>query len=144
MSIPENSYALRAAAGCGDWKRVDEIMEEFRKLEEELSKRIDFDAYQEFAHLTAIYPPGVALEYVTLGLSSEAGEIAGKVKKAIRDGVPVDFKEGLASELSDVLWYVAELATVIGFKLSDIADKGKRKLLSRKERGVLGGSGDNR
>ncbi len=53
----------------------------------ELAQYQVFDAYQDFTDETAIYPPEKGLEYTALGLASEAGEFAGKVKKMIRDGL---------------------------------------------------------
>lgn len=110
-----------------------------------------FDEYQKAAHETAIYPDEIALAYVTMGLAGEAGEIANKVKKIYRDGesdVRAEFTargdESLAKELGDVLWYCAELATVIGVSLGDVAEANLRKLTARKCSGTLGGSGDNR
>ncbi len=128
-------------------KVSDEAWEEFMLEEqfedfEEMETWYDFDAYQEFTENTAIYPVDVALEYTALGLASEAGEYAGKVKKAIRDG---DYNyEAMAAELGDVLWYVARCAAEIDYSLSDIAQMNVIKLKSRKERGVIGGSGDAR
>lgn len=102
-----------------------------------------FDDYQKFARSTAIYPPDAGIVYPTMGLASEAGEVAGKVKKYIRDGgeFPVD---DLKKELGDVLWYVAVLAGEFGIKLSDVANANAKKLIDRSARGVLSGSGDNR
>jgi len=82
-----------------------------------------------------------------LGLGSEAGEVAGKVKKVIRDNGNVwgeDTRLAAALELGGVLWYVARIASDLGFTLQEIADMNLRQLASRKERGVIGGSGDNR
>lgn len=102
-----------------------------------------FDEYQAFARSVAIYPPNAGIIYPTLGLVSEAGEVAGKVKKCIRDGgsFPVD---ALGAELGDVLWYVSVLAAEFGFTLSEIAEMNKDKLSGRAARGTIGGSGDNR
>jgi NTP pyrophosphatase (non-canonical NTP hydrolase) len=69
------------------------------------------------------------------------------VKKAIRDdaGLLTDERRtSLAAELGDVLWYVAQLATEAGLDLDEIAEDNLAKLLSRRERGVLQGSGDSR
>ena len=82
-----------------------------------------------------------------LGINGEAGEVAEKVKKIIRDKgghISVEDKQELAKELGDVLWYLAVLADQLGVPLEAIADQNLDKLRSRKERGVLGGSGDNR
>ena len=45
----------------------------------------DLDMYQKVALTTAIYPREQAIIYPTLGLTGEAGEVANKVKKIIRD-----------------------------------------------------------
>tara|TARA_R100000458_G_C8255269_1_gene231468 strand:+ start:182 stop:523 length:342 start_codon:yes stop_codon:yes gene_type:complete len=100
------------------------------------------DFYEERASLTAIYPKEKALEYLALGLTSEAGEVAGKVKKLIRDGK--GDKKAIASEIGDVLWYCAMLAKETEVPLNDIMKDNLKKLYSRKERGTLQGSGDNR
>ena len=100
------------------------------------------DFYEERASLTAIYPKEKALEYLALGLTSEAGEVAGKVKKLIRDGK--GDKKAIASEIGDVLWYCAMLAKETKVSLNDIMKDNLKKLYSRKERGTLKGSGDNR
>ena len=109
---------------------------------------MDLNTYQEKARSTAIYPDlGSNIIYPTLGLSGEAGEISEKVKKVMRDdgGVLTDPKrEVLAFELGDVLWYVSQLAAEIDFTLDEIAQMNLDKLFSRKDRGVLGGSGDQR
>lgn len=102
-----------------------------------------FDDYQEHASHTAIYPDAVKIAYPMLGMASEAGEVLGKFKKNLRDGTPVD-REALAAELGDVLWYISAIATDLKISLGYIATTNLDKLVSRKERGVLGGSGDNR
>ena len=50
----------------------------------------------------------------------------------------------MAAEIGDVLWYCAALAKDLNMPLAKIAAKNKEKLLSRKERGTLQGSGDDR
>lgn len=82
-----------------------------------------------------------------LGINGESGEIAEKVKKIIRDKngkVSAADKQDLAKEIGDVLWYLAVFADQLGVKMDDIAQANLDKLQSRKKRGVLGGSGDNR
>ncbi len=107
-----------------------------------------FDEYQKRSRETAIYPDqGRNYVYPTLGLAGEAGEVSEKVKKLIRDkGGRVDdeARAQVEKELGDVLWYVAQLATEMGLSLSAVAEKNIAKLASRRERGALGGSGDNR
>jgi len=104
--------------------------------------------YQERSRRTATYPgAGDNIVYPTLGLAGEAGEVAEKVKKLLRDdgGVMSDERrDALAGELGDVLWYVAQVATEAGLDLDEIAQGNLDKLLSRQRRGVLSGSGDSR
>jgi NTP pyrophosphatase (non-canonical NTP hydrolase) len=104
--------------------------------------------YQELSRRTATYPgAGDNIVYPTLGLAGEAGEVAEKVKKLLRDddGVMSDERrEALAGELGDVLWYVAQVATEAGLDLEELAQGNLDKLLSRQRRGVLSGSGDSR
>ena len=78
-----------------------------------------------------------------LGLVGEAGERAEKLKKSLRDGAVLD-KEGMIKELGDVLFYVAACANFYGSTLEKVANLNMKKLNSRKKRGVLQGSGDNR
>jgi NTP pyrophosphatase (non-canonical NTP hydrolase) len=99
--------------------------------------------YQELAYATAIYPDTAAITYPALGLAGEAGEVCNKVKKHIRDGRPLD-REELMAELGDVLWYVAVLAEDLDISLDLVAEANINKLTSRKARGTLQGSGDNR
>lgn len=108
---------------------------------------LTLSAYQSAAQATAIYPRPRAIEYVALGLASEAGEVAGKIKKVLRDkdaAFDEDDKAGLAAELGDVLWYVAQLATELGLDLNDVAAGNIAKLQARKARGTIAGSGDQR
>lgn len=104
--------------------------------------------YQCLALDTAIYPNrGSNFVYPALGLVGEAGEVADKLKKVIRDndGVLTDpVREAVAKELSDVAWYLAVLAWELDYSLDEIFDINITKLKSRKERGVLSGSGDAR
>lgn len=104
--------------------------------------------YQQRSRRTAAYPDaGDNIVYPTLGLAGEAGEVAEKVKKLMRDDGGVMTQErraSLAGELGDVLWYVAQVATEAELDLQEIAQGNLDKLLSRQERGVLSGSGDER
>lgn len=113
---------------------------------------MDFKEYQLQARTTAIYPESgtgtyAALSYAVLGLTNEAGEVAGKLKKIYRDNagqITKYSREALADELSDVLWYLSAVAVELNVDLDSVAEHNLDKLNSRKERGVLGGSGDNR
>ena len=103
--------------------------------------------YQKAAVSTAIYPAAAHIFYPALGLAGEAGETCDKIKKVYRDDngvVTSDKREALKKELGDCLWYLAALASDLGLDLGDIAQANIDKLLSRKERGTLQGSGDNR
>ena len=106
---------------------------------------MNINTYQQHASETAIYKD--KLIYPTLGLAGEAGEIANKVKKILRDNsgnLQESVREDLICELGDVLWYVAALATDLNVELSEVANKNIEKLNSRKNRRTIGGSGDNR
>ena len=109
---------------------------------------MDFNTYQKNARLTAQYPNlGSNYIYPTLGLVGEAGEVAEKVKKVIRDKKGVfddESKKGLKKELGDVLWYVSNLCTEFNFSLDDIALQNLEKLKLRAAKGKIFGSGDDR
>jgi len=109
---------------------------------------MDFHTYQERCRATAGYPEaGASPIYPTLGLCGEAGEVADKVKKVLRDengAFTPEVIAGLELELGDVLWYVAQLATELGLELDQIAQAHLDKLRSRAARNVIAGSGDRR
>lgn len=102
---------------------------------------MNFDEYQKFARSTAIYPDECKVVYPALGLCGEAGEVAEKVKKNIRDGKSLD---GVGLELGDVLWYISALADDLGVTLEEVAKTNIEKLQSRMERNKIKGDGDNR
>jgi NTP pyrophosphatase (non-canonical NTP hydrolase) len=109
---------------------------------------MNFSDYQQKARSTAKYPAiGHSLIYPTLGLTNEAGEVAGKIKKIFRDKdglIGEAEREALKSELGDVLWYLAQVATELGLSLDEIAEHNIHKLLDRQARGKIQGDGDNR
>lgn len=109
---------------------------------------MNFDKYQAACQQTAIYPRiGSNYNYPLLGMVSEVGEIAGKFKKLERDTdgtLTVSFRADIEAELGDVLWYISAVADELGLNLDVIATANVMKLQSRKDRGVLQGSGDNR
>ena len=116
---------------------------------------MDFNLYQEKAHDTASYPSRTigkevhAVDYIypVFGLAEEAGEVAGKFAKAVRDNAGVIDevrKFEIEQELGDVLWFVAECCTVLRIDLNEVAELNIKKLADRKARGVIHGSGDNR
>lgn len=82
-----------------------------------------------------------------LGLVGEAGEVAEKFKKILRDkdGVLSDQdKTEIIKELGDVLWYVSALSHYLGISLEEVAAGNLEKVIGRRERGVTHGKGDNR
>jgi len=107
-----------------------------------------FGEYQLESKKTALYPnQGSNFIYPVLGLAGESGEVSEKIKKIIRDdnGVVTEEKrQEIKKELGDVLWYVAQLCTEFNLNMEDVAKTNIEKLMSRMERGVLHGSGDNR
>jgi NTP pyrophosphatase (non-canonical NTP hydrolase) len=108
--------------------------------------------YQNAAHRTSLkttYGDGdvASLIYPTLKLAGEAGEFAEKVGKLLRDKagrISDEDRAALAGELGDVMWYVAEVATVLELDLDEVGRRNIEKLSSRAERGVIQGSGDDR
>lgn len=108
--------------------------------------------YQTLARKTALYRYPVI--YPVLKLNGEAGELAEKVGKLLRDrgseayphhfDFPLSEREALKAELGDVLWYVAAIATDLGLSLEDVAQANLDKLAARAARGTLQGDGDNR
>lgn len=115
--------------------------------------------YQQLVETVSLYP-GLneknmqAAMYLTLGLNGEAGEVAEKFKKLIRDQrlLPAaklaemgeERQLEILHELGDVLWYITRLAAELGFNLEEVMEANYKKLSSRHRRGKLGGSGDNR
>ena len=97
--------------------------------------------YQELAWKTAL-ETAKNPAYMVANLTSEAGEVAGKYAKWIRDGV-LD-EEGMQKEVGDVLWQIAGLSTVMGWSLADLASQNLRKLAQRQTNNTLMGEGDER
>lgn len=110
--------------------------------------RLTFSEYQEAASKTAVYPNvGNNPIYPTLGLCGEVGEVAEKVKKVIRDrdgSFDTETCYAIALEISDVLWYVSQLARELDWNLECIAQLNLAKLEDRQARNKLHGSGDER
>lgn len=109
--------------------------------------QLQINEYTDLTNKTAIYPEAgtgsdLELYYLSLGLVSEAGEVAGKVKKLIRDDV-LDVG-ALAYELGDVFWYLVRICEATGYSPEDVLEININKLLKRKENGTLQGNGDNR
>jgi len=111
---------------------------------------MDFIDYQIKANKTAVYPNQhsmAGLMYCSLGLAGEAGELCNKIKKIYRDYnciIPDEAFNDLEKEIGDCLWYLAQLCSELSLSLNHAASSNIQKLLSRKERNTLHGSGDNR
>ncbi len=109
---------------------------------------MELNHYQINARKTALYPDvGLNPIYPTLGLAGEAGEVADKVKKVIRDRGGVfddEARQAIMLELGDVLWYVAQLSSELNFSLEEVARANLDKLESRAKRGLISGEGDQR
>jgi len=109
---------------------------------------MNFTEYQQKSKATAKYPViGHGVIYPTLGLTNEAGEVSGKIKKVFRDKdgvISEETRQALKAELGDVLWYLAQVATELDLSLDEIAEHNIAKLLDRQARGKIQGDGDNR
>ena len=106
-----------------------------------------FEQYQKLIKTTAVYPSTLNVLYPSLGLAGETGEVCEKIKKVYRDNNGVFTKDKIdeiIKELGDVLWYVQALCNDLGINMQDVAENNVHKLLSRKERRVIHGDGDNR
>ncbi len=112
---------------------------------------MDFNEYQKEASKTAIFDAlgseAMKLSYLALGVTGEAGEVAEKIKKILRDndGVVTEEKRvDIAKEMGDVLWYLSQLARELGIDFEDVALRNIEKLQSRMQRDKIKGDGDNR
>jgi NTP pyrophosphatase (non-canonical NTP hydrolase) len=103
---------------------------------------MEMNDYQEQAAQTAIYKAEHAVIYPALGLAAEAGEVANKVKKILRDGT--FNREAIADEVGDCLWYIAALCRDLNVNMADLAKNNLQKLEDRKRRGKIAGEGDKR
>ena len=131
--------------GLGQQGEMPPVMEEAEAFLK--GKHMTFDEYQHHAAASAIYPPGLKVLYPALGLGGETGETLEKIKKVFRDNdgkpTPEQVRQ-IILELGDVLWYVAALASDLGYQLDAVAEMNVNKLTERKLTGKLQGSGDNR
>jgi NTP pyrophosphatase (non-canonical NTP hydrolase) len=121
-------------------------MEEEQKQGQQ-EAQFTWDVYQGFVQSTKQYSDQFRLMYPVLGLASEAGEVAGKVKKILRDKdgqIGDEEVRKIVDELSDVLWYVTCVADDLNVPLEVVARVNVQKLSDRMERSKIKGDGDNR
>ncbi len=107
------------------------------------------DEYQAAALTTAQWHGDelIDLTHWALGVTGEAGEIAEKVKKIIRDAkgeVSAEAKQEIMKEVGDVLWYLSILSHHLGYKFDVVGQHNIEKLKNRKQQNKISGSGDNR
>lgn len=111
---------------------------------------MELNSFQTNAVESAFYLGGEQIDpliYCVIGLTEEAGEVAGKVKKLYRDHdgkLDDEYRTKLALELGDTLWYLSVLAEKAGLDLETVARLNIEKRLKRKEKGTQHGDGDNR
>jgi len=107
-----------------------------------------FTEYMKNTIPTVKYPNmGNNLYYPTLGLAGEAGEVANKIKKIMRDnggGITDGIRNDIAGELGDCLWYIAAICRELKIDLEEVANEDLAKLKKRLKRGTILGKGDNR
>ena len=117
------------------------------KKQEPGNKIKGLNEYQDEALRSMHLPTKQWIIYSVLGLNGEAGEVAEKVKKAIRENngllSPYSRRE-IAKEIGDCLWNCAILAASINYTLEEVANINAEKIKSREQRGKLHGNGDNR
>ena len=118
------------------------LEEEAKQYMEQKYENLNFKSYQDMAADTAIYKSEHQVIYPALGLAAEAGEVANKVTKILRDG-KFD-RNAIADEVGDCLWYIAALCRDLNVDMKELAKNNLRKLHDRKIRGVIQGSGDSR
>ena len=102
-----------------------------------------FTAYSEWVEGMIITPPDQRLFENLFGLMSEAGEVAGKMQKTIRDTKSVS-KADMVKELGDVVFYATAIANAYKSSLKEVIEVNMDKLNNRKRQGKIKGSGDNR
>jgi NTP pyrophosphatase (non-canonical NTP hydrolase) len=100
--------------------------------------KLTFEEYQRQASETAMYPKRLQnLEYPTLGLTGEAGEVANVVKKIQRDfggKITDEIRAKLKDELGDVLWYISACADELDLTLEEVAEFNINKLARRHQK----------
>lgn len=103
--------------------------------------------YIRFVKGMKIYPEANTVKgahgYSLLALSEEVGELHGKIAKSYRDKKPYSLEE-VSLELGDIYFQLTALCTDLDLDPNEVLDKNVKKLIDRKERGKLEGSGDKR
>jgi NTP pyrophosphatase (non-canonical NTP hydrolase) len=102
---------------------------------------MELNDYQELA--VDMKLPTADMDYLLLGLVGEVGEFYSPIAKAIRDDTDIE-DNLLKKELGDILWFIATISAELGLTLNEIAEANIKKLQSRKLRGTIGGSGNDR
>lgn len=150
QAVPQGSYHC---SDCDLFQTCNKFAEppchkvDGRVIFKEVADKMTVNDYQRAAMSTAIYPKDSEVTYLALAMCGEAGELADKVKKVIRDhdGVYTDeTRKAIAEELGDVLWYAANLANAIAYPLERVCEMNLNKIESRRQRGKIHGEGDNR
>lgn len=121
-------------------------------------KEMTFNEYQQRAMSTCMNTCHNDA-YMLLNLAAEVGELTGKVAKVLRHGEAwfekdgnisyrvsdwEAYEKGLMGECGDVMWMLAGICEVMGWKMDDVAQGNIAKLASRANRGVIDGNGDFR
>jgi NTP pyrophosphatase (non-canonical NTP hydrolase) len=104
---------------------------------------MEVEEYEKFAISGRVYRQSDALPYCALGLNGEAGEVAEKIKKWMRQDGQLD-EWGVAQELGDVLWYLTNMADHLGYSLTEVMEMNIAKLTKRQQENTVRGSGDDR
>ena len=128
--------------------------ERFAGFRNDMYEHANVNSYGEAAKSTAVYPDAgkgtkASLAYVALGLTNEAGEVAGKIKKLLRgddDSIVLtrERRSDIIAELGDVGWYFAMLCYELDVSPNEVLLGNLEKLAARQEAGTLKGDGDNR
>jgi len=103
-----------------------------------------FYAFSEMTRKTSQYPIGRELEYLALGLSGEAGEVANKIKKIIRGDPHNTSDQKIAEEIGDLLWYCDRLLVYLGSSMENEMKRTIIKLEGSLTRNTIKGNGDDR
>ncbi len=114
-------------------------------LNDDIKYRIDDLDKDSLKDLVKVLRKDLLIARFALGLTEEAGEVAGKVKKYLRGDFSLEeLKKHIKKESGDAQWYLSELNSIFGNKLSDIAQQNLDKLADRRKRGKIHGDGDDR